>query len=215
MTKINHFDVYFLSTAETQVRKTPPPPPGPPPLCSAPTGPPSMRCTDAPTLCAKLKIVAVCMCGLLKGHKAHGHRAHEHHGGQVLFTPAAAAWLMLGLVARGQKRSAGLRVKLKRLKKKRKINGKGTTLRFFCRYGLTGQKCNTFKWSFKWFFTMWPSMTFDVWRSGDQQNYEKQWVTFLAGDLSAALSSEDSIIDTFSRRGFWLLENSEPVYSTG
>lgn len=40
-------------------------------------------------------------------------------------------------------------------------------------------------------------------------------MTFLAGDLSAALSSEDSIIDTFSRRGFWLLENSEPVYSTG
>lgn len=56
--KINHFNVYFLSTAETQLSKIPLSHPDSVPL---PLGLPSMRCTDAPTLRAWLKIAAACM----------------------------------------------------------------------------------------------------------------------------------------------------------
>lgn len=80
-------------------------PPGPPPLSSPPTGPPSARSTDAPTVRVWCTAKNICrMYGLLKGHKTHAERERR---------PTLAAWAVIQRsAARGQKWSACFQAEL-------------------------------------------------------------------------------------------------------
>lgn len=105
---------------------------------------------------------------------------------------------------------------------KRKINGNGKKLRIFCCYSLTGSKFYTFKWRLK-FDPKWLLMPDFLEINWPGRRKRAAWVL-----IFPLLSHEDTIIHTFpwlvaDQRSvcvkpsprLWVLETSEPVYSTG